>query len=120
MPTFKHANVLGVKVSAINIPLALEIIDTWIKNRQHHYVTITGVHGVMESQRDEKIRDITQKATKAIEDIVRLYPAQYFWFHRRWKTSPKKLTGKNRDKREKRRLFRTAGELDPKDEKRPG
>lgn len=68
MPTFRHANVLGVKVSAINIPLALETIDTWIKNREHHYVTITGVHGVMESQRDEKIRDIHNRAGMVTPD----------------------------------------------------
>jgi N-acetylglucosaminyldiphosphoundecaprenol N-acetyl-beta-D-mannosaminyltransferase len=51
-----------VKVSAINIPMALEIINDWIQNREPNYVTITGVHGVMESQRDAKIRDIHNAA----------------------------------------------------------
>lgn len=32
---------------------------------------------------------ITQRYTKAIEDIVRADPGQYLWVHRRWKTRPK-------------------------------
>lgn len=32
---------------------------------------------------------ITQRYTKAIEDIVRDDPAQYLWVHRRWKSRPK-------------------------------
>lgn len=30
----------------------------------------------------------TQRFTKIIEDVVREYPDQYFWFHQRWKTKP--------------------------------
>lgn len=30
----------------------------------------------------------TQRFTKIIEDIIREYPDQYFWFHQRWKTKP--------------------------------
>jgi len=38
---------------------------------------------------DDPIRYITQRYTKAIEDIVRVDPGQYWWVHRRWKTRPK-------------------------------
>lgn len=31
---------------------------------------------------------ITQKISDAIEAFVRLYPEQYFWLHRRWRTRP--------------------------------
>ena len=34
---------------------AVETIEHWIENRQRHYVCVTGVHGVMESQRDRKL-----------------------------------------------------------------
>jgi N-acetylglucosaminyldiphosphoundecaprenol N-acetyl-beta-D-mannosaminyltransferase len=51
-------NILGVGVSAINMSVALDIIDGWIKRRETHYVTITGVHGVMESQKDSELRRI--------------------------------------------------------------
>lgn len=30
----------------------------------------------------------TQRCTKAIEEVVRAYPDQWFWVHRRWKTRP--------------------------------
>jgi N-acetylglucosaminyldiphosphoundecaprenol N-acetyl-beta-D-mannosaminyltransferase len=62
------ANVLGVKVSAVNIPLALEIVDEWIQNKAQHYVTITGVHGVIESQRDPEIRKIHNQAGMVTPD----------------------------------------------------
>ena len=60
--TTQFVNVLGVKVSAINIPAALDVIDTWVHTGQQNYVTVTGVHGVMESQRNPKIRDIHNQA----------------------------------------------------------
>jgi N-acetylglucosaminyldiphosphoundecaprenol N-acetyl-beta-D-mannosaminyltransferase len=42
-------NVLGVRVSAVNLPMALDVIEGWIARREAHYVCVTGVHGVMES-----------------------------------------------------------------------
>ena len=41
-----------------------------------------------QSQADP-LRYITQRYTKAIEDLVRVDPGQYWWVHRRWKTRPK-------------------------------
>lgn len=38
---------------------------------------------------DDPLRYITQRYTKAIEDVVRHDPGQYLWVHRRWKTRPK-------------------------------
>ena len=55
-------NILGVPVSAINMSQAVEIIETWIESRQTHYVCVTGVHGLMESQRDEELRRIHARA----------------------------------------------------------
>lgn len=37
----------------------------------------------------DPLRYITERYTKAIEDIVRVDPGQYWWVHRRWKTRPK-------------------------------
>jgi len=31
----------------------------------------------------------TQRFTKVIEDIIRKYPDQWVWVHRRWNTRPK-------------------------------
>ncbi|HVM18865.1 MAG TPA: WecB/TagA/CpsF family glycosyltransferase [Egibacteraceae bacterium] len=53
-----RVDVLGVGVSAIDMPQALETICGWIQRREQHYVCITGVHGVMESQDDPKLLEI--------------------------------------------------------------
>jgi N-acetylglucosaminyldiphosphoundecaprenol N-acetyl-beta-D-mannosaminyltransferase len=51
-------NVLGVGISEINYDLALEQIRAAIAERRKGYVTVTGVHGVSESQADPVLRDI--------------------------------------------------------------
>ena len=48
-------DVLGVQVSAIDIPTATGEIGRWIDEREQHYVCVTGVHGVMESQSDAEL-----------------------------------------------------------------
>lgn len=53
-----RVNVLGVGVSAINMDMAIATFDAWIARREQQYVCITGVHGVMESQRDPALRAI--------------------------------------------------------------
>jgi N-acetylglucosaminyldiphosphoundecaprenol N-acetyl-beta-D-mannosaminyltransferase len=58
----ERANILGVGVSAINMGDALRTIEDWIGKREEHYVCITGVHGIMESQRDERLRQIHNAA----------------------------------------------------------
>jgi N-acetylglucosaminyldiphosphoundecaprenol N-acetyl-beta-D-mannosaminyltransferase len=53
-----RVDVLGVGVSAIDMPMAVAEIGRWIAARESHYVCVTGVHGVMESQRDDELRAI--------------------------------------------------------------
>ena len=55
-------NVLGVKVSAINLDSAVGTIRGWIGEGTRQYVCVTGVHGVMESQRSPVLRDIHNAA----------------------------------------------------------
>jgi KDO2-lipid IV(A) lauroyltransferase len=40
----------------------------------------------------DALRAITERYTRALERLVRRYPEQYFWLHRRWKTQPKAKT----------------------------
>ena len=54
--------VLGIGVSAINVQIALDTIDTWIRERDPNYVCVTGVHGVMESQEDKGLLQIHNNA----------------------------------------------------------
>src|SRR6266568_2531878 len=57
-----RVDILGVGVSAIDMPIALELIDQWISNGEHQYVCVTGVHGIMESQRDPRLRDVQNRS----------------------------------------------------------
>jgi N-acetylglucosaminyldiphosphoundecaprenol N-acetyl-beta-D-mannosaminyltransferase len=54
-PDIRRVDVLGVGISAVDIAMARDEITRWIEAREHHYVCVTGVHGVMESQRDPKL-----------------------------------------------------------------
>jgi N-acetylglucosaminyldiphosphoundecaprenol N-acetyl-beta-D-mannosaminyltransferase len=64
----RRCNVLGVGVSAVNMDLAVSRIHAWIERREHTYVCITGVHGVMESQRDEQLKRIHNDAGMVTPD----------------------------------------------------
>ena len=63
-----RVDVLGVGVSAINMVQALDTIDRWIATGAQRYVCVTGVHGVMESQRDMTIRAIHNAAGMVTPD----------------------------------------------------
>lgn len=75
-----RVNILGVGVSAINMPMALAQIDAWIRASHmnanapahspasSHYVCVTGVHGIIESQDDEALRQIHNSADLVTPD----------------------------------------------------
>jgi N-acetylglucosaminyldiphosphoundecaprenol N-acetyl-beta-D-mannosaminyltransferase len=56
--TIARVDVLGVGVSAITMDDAVRTITGWIVDGRQHYVCVTGVHGVMESQRDPELLSI--------------------------------------------------------------
>lgn len=53
-----RVDVLGVHISAVDMERAVAEISRWIVKREQRYVCVTGVHGVMESQRDPELRRI--------------------------------------------------------------
>jgi N-acetylglucosaminyldiphosphoundecaprenol N-acetyl-beta-D-mannosaminyltransferase len=57
-----RVDVLGVGVSAIDMPMALQLIDQWISQGDRRYICVTGVHGVMESQRDPRLRNVHNRS----------------------------------------------------------
>lgn len=61
-------NILGVNVSAINMESALETITKWLRTGEKRYVCVTGVHGVMESQRDPALKAIHNAAGMVTPD----------------------------------------------------
>jgi KDO2-lipid IV(A) lauroyltransferase len=47
------------------------------------------------TSRGTAVRAITERFTQATERMVRMYPEQYFWLHRRWKHEPPKPKSKD-------------------------
>lgn len=64
----QRVDVLGVGISAVNPGTAVGRIAEWIGRREPHYVCVTGVHGVMESQRDPDLRRIHNDSGLTVPD----------------------------------------------------
>jgi N-acetylglucosaminyldiphosphoundecaprenol N-acetyl-beta-D-mannosaminyltransferase len=68
VPATPRVDVLGVGISAVNPATAVQAIASWIERRERHYVCVTGVHGVMESQRDPDLRRIHNGSGLTVPD----------------------------------------------------
>ncbi|HEY6532071.1 MAG TPA: WecB/TagA/CpsF family glycosyltransferase [Acidimicrobiales bacterium] len=68
MSTDARVDVLGVPVSAISLDQALDQAVSWIEARDPHFVTFTGVHGVMECQTDPELEWIHCQAGMVCPD----------------------------------------------------
>ena len=55
-------DVLGVRISTIDQERARETLFDAVRIGRRGYVTVTGVHGVMEAQKDEGFRAILNNA----------------------------------------------------------
>jgi N-acetylglucosaminyldiphosphoundecaprenol N-acetyl-beta-D-mannosaminyltransferase len=60
--SIQRVDVLGVGISAVDPDQALTEISRWIDEHEHHYVCVTGVHGVMESQSDPELLAIHNRS----------------------------------------------------------
>lgn len=83
--TLPRVDVLGVGISAIDMDMALAEIERWIVERESHYVCVTGVHGVMESQRDAELRSIHNRSGMTTPDGMPMVWAGH-WAGARWMT----------------------------------
>jgi N-acetylglucosaminyldiphosphoundecaprenol N-acetyl-beta-D-mannosaminyltransferase len=64
----RYINILGIHVSAVNMTSVLEVIEGWISSKGRFYVCVTGVYGIVESQRDSKLKMIYNRAGLATPD----------------------------------------------------
>lgn len=58
----ERANVLGIGISAIDMDDALRRSDQLLQQHGKGYICVTGVHGIMEAQRDDGLRLILNRA----------------------------------------------------------
>jgi len=64
----ERQNILGVGVSAINMPQAINQIGAWIEARTPHYVCVTPAHGVMDCYRDPQLRGVFNRSGMTTPD----------------------------------------------------
>jgi N-acetylglucosaminyldiphosphoundecaprenol N-acetyl-beta-D-mannosaminyltransferase len=67
-----RADICGVDVSVINVDDAVAAIERWIRDGRRNYVCVTGVHGIIESGRDQQLRRIHNEAGMVTPDGVPL------------------------------------------------
>ena len=60
--------VLGVEISAVDLGTTVDTVERWVEERLPSYVCVTGVHGVMESQRDDALRRIHNQSGLTVPD----------------------------------------------------
>ncbi len=63
-----RVNMLGVGVMPMDIPRALEILDSWHAAGRRDYVCCVTVHGLVTSQRDPHVRQAINRAGLATQD----------------------------------------------------
>ena len=56
------------------------------KSGKYKLILKPPLEAVCTDNHEADLRVNTQRFTKAVEEIVREYPDQWFWFHQRWKT----------------------------------
>jgi N-acetylglucosaminyldiphosphoundecaprenol N-acetyl-beta-D-mannosaminyltransferase len=66
--SFARANVLGIGVDAVNMATAVEAIASAVAENRKGYVCATGVHGVMEARRNDRVRDALANAMLVVPD----------------------------------------------------
>jgi N-acetylglucosaminyldiphosphoundecaprenol N-acetyl-beta-D-mannosaminyltransferase len=60
--SLKWTNVLGVRVSAVNLESATGLIEKAIEDRRKEYVCVRDAHGVVRCQKDPELRSIHNRA----------------------------------------------------------
>lgn len=58
VPPHERVDILGVRVSAINMELALETIAAWIARREPQYVTVTPLHAIIDCNEQPELLPI--------------------------------------------------------------
>lgn len=80
---------LAEQTSAMIVPVFLRRIG---ESDQHVVEVFPPIDLVHSGDAAADLVENTQRCTKAIEEMIRKYPEQWIWFHRRWKTRPPKET----------------------------
>ena len=67
-PEPTHANILGVRVEALNMHRALHRVAQVLRGDRKGYVSVVGVHGIMEAQRNPRLAAIYANSAITVPD----------------------------------------------------
>ncbi len=79
----------GVGLAVMAIRSGAPVIPAFMvrqKSGKHKLILKPAVKIIRTGTYDTDLLENTQQFTKIVEEVVREYPDQYFWFHQRWKT----------------------------------
>jgi N-acetylglucosaminyldiphosphoundecaprenol N-acetyl-beta-D-mannosaminyltransferase len=65
---FETFRVRGTDVAAVDVFRACDMVGQLAMNARGAYVTVTGAHGIVESARNEQIREVHQQAAMVVPD----------------------------------------------------
>ncbi len=80
---------LGVPVDAVQINDVVALMSLWTGTDRNHYIAVTGMHGVVEAQRDEGFKRVLEEADLVVPDGMPLVRAG----RRRGFTLPRRVYG---------------------------
>ena len=76
-----YLNILGVRVHPTNIPNTIKRIDDLIQSSGKGYITVTGVHGIMESLRSSSVKSAHNSSFLTVPDGMPLvYIGRWFGY----------------------------------------
>ncbi len=77
---------LKMKVPVIVVSMSYEGDDNYIMHAEQ--CDFTSLYSDSSMSYEEKVRVLTEDVTKVFERMILAHPDEWFWMHRRWKTTP--------------------------------
>jgi len=83
--TYKSMALMAIEY---NVPILVIGVPKVGEPMRYRVVAVDYIEPGEFADRPDALKAITQRFTVSLESIVRQYPEQYFWLHRRWKHQP--------------------------------
>lgn len=68
MSELSRVNVLGVGVTPLDLPRAVDVVDGWIASGGSSYVNVCTVHTIMECRREPRLRAVVNRSGMSVTD----------------------------------------------------
>jgi N-acetylglucosaminyldiphosphoundecaprenol N-acetyl-beta-D-mannosaminyltransferase len=65
-----RVNILGVGVSPLDVPSAVNLVNSFLESPKKGYICVTGMHGIMEAQADPVFREIQNNSVITTPDGI--------------------------------------------------